>query len=189
MTPDQAIARLQQKPNDSQAWELIYPHMQNRLNAYVTSLVYTFSSNTKESPRDVVHDALSKFWDRWPHIKSTIPDAAAAYAYLKASCRNGLVDKYRHDRSAQPVFDFLSLKFSQIQPDSIVRGLLVQEVIDRVGGDCGSLLRSYAEDGLSLAEMADREGSSPSAFYSRWYRCLEKARDLVGSKKPKGFSL
>ena len=50
MTPDEAIARLQQKPNDSQAWELIYPHMQNRLNAYVTSLVYTFSSNTKESP-------------------------------------------------------------------------------------------------------------------------------------------
>jgi DNA-directed RNA polymerase specialized sigma24 family protein len=179
MTPDEAIRRLQKGPNDSDAWELIYTHMQNRLNTYVTSLVCTFDSNPKESTRDVVHDALCRFWDRWPEIKRTIPDAAAAYAYLKTVCRNSLVDKYRHDRSAQPLLDFLSLKFSQVQRESIVRDLLVQEVITALPRECGSLFRSYVESDLSLAEMADREGSLPSAFYSRWYRCLERARDLV----------
>ncbi len=189
MTPDEAICRLQKKPNDPEAWELIYTHMQNRLNAYVSSLVCAFHSNTKESAHDIVHDALTKFWDRWSEIKKVVNDEAAAYAYLKTSCRNSLIDAYRHDRSAQPLFDFLSLRFSQIQEDSIVRRLLVQEVIAALSGECKLLLQSYVDDGLSLAEMADREDSLPAAFYSRWYRCLQRARDLVVSKKPTKFNL
>jgi len=189
MTGDQAIARLQKRPNDPGAWERIYQCMQSRLHTYVGSLVCTFDSGPKESPRDLVHEALTKFWSRWKEIKKTIPDEAAAYTYLKASCRNSLIDKYRHDRSAQPLLDFLSLTFSHTPEDSIVRHLLMQEVIAAVGGECGKLLRSYVNDGLSLAEMADREGTVPSAFYSRWYRCLEKALELVERKKPKGLAL
>lgn len=184
MTPDKAIARLQKKPNDAEAWQVIYTHMQNRLNAYVSSLLCTFSSNPKESAHDIVHDALSKFWDRWSEIRRTVPDALAAYAYLKTSCRNSLIDKYRHDRTSQPLLDFLSLRFNEVSEDSMVRRMLVQEVISALTGQCRSLLRSYVEDGLSLAEMADREGSLPAAFYSRWYRCLQKAREIVESQKP-----
>lgn len=189
MTPDEAISHLQKKPNDPGAWELVYTHMQNRLNAYVCTLVCAFHSGPQESARDVVHDALTKFWDRWSEIKKQVPDEAAAYAYLKKSCRNSLIDAYRHDSSAQPLFDFLNLRFSQTQEDSIVRRLLVEEVIAAVSGECKSLLQSYVDDGLSLAEMADREGALPAAFYSRWYRCLERARDLVESKKPTKFNL
>jgi DNA-directed RNA polymerase specialized sigma24 family protein len=87
------------------------------------------------------------------------------------------------------MLDFLTLKFSQIQGDSIVRSVLMHQVITGLPEPCGSLMRSYVESGLSLAELADREDSSPPAFYSRWYRCLEKARDLVQSKKPTGFNL
>jgi len=189
MTPDEAIVRLQKKPNDPEAWELVYTHMQDRLNAYVSSLLCTFSSGPKESAHDIVHDALSKFWDRWSEIKRSVPDAAAAYGYLKTSCRNSLIDKYRHDRTSQPLFDFLGLKFDQVPEDSMVRKLLVQEVIAALTGQCRSLLRSYVEDGVSLAEMADREGSLPAAFYSRWYRCLQKAREMLESKKPARLNL
>jgi DNA-directed RNA polymerase specialized sigma24 family protein len=188
MTPENAIALLQRRPNDEEAWASIYTYMQERLSNYVTSLVCSFNSGPQELPRDLVHDALTGFWRRWPDIKQSIPNLTAAYTYLKTSCRNSLVDKYRHDRSAQPLLDFLTLKFSQVQPNSIVRSLLVQEVIAGVGGECGALLRGYVESGLSLAEMADREGSVAAAFYSRWYRCLEKARDLVESKKPIRFN-
>jgi DNA-directed RNA polymerase specialized sigma24 family protein len=186
MTADQAIARLHRKPNDPDAWELIYTYMQGRLHGYVTSLVYTFDSGPIESSRDIVHDVLTKFWTRWAKIKSTIPDASAAYAYLKISCRNTLVDRYRHDQSARALFDFLSLTYDQVKPDSVIRGLLVEEIIDRVGGECQTLLRSYVADGLTLAEMADHAGALPQAFYSRWYRCLERARDVVDTKRPKG---
>jgi DNA-directed RNA polymerase specialized sigma24 family protein len=189
MTPEKAIARLQTRPDDEEAWASIYTYMQERLNNYVSSLVCAFNTGPKESPRDLVHEAVTGFWQQWPEIKETIPHLTAAYAYLKTSCRNSLVDKYRHDRSAQPLLDFLTLKFSEVQPNSIVRSLLVQEVIVGVGGECGALLRSYVESGLSLAEMADREGSIPAAFYSRWYRCLEKARNFAAPKWPTGFQL
>jgi DNA-directed RNA polymerase specialized sigma24 family protein len=189
MTGDQAVARLHKRPGDPEAWECIYTLMQSRLHTYVASLIWTFESGPKESPRDVVHEALTKFWGRWKEIKKNIRDESAAYTYLKASCRNSLIDKYRHDRSAQPLLDFLGLTFSHTPEDSMVRRLLMQEVITAVAGECGELLRSYVEDGLSLAEMADREGALPSAFYSRWYRCLEKALEWVETKKPKGFRL
>jgi DNA-directed RNA polymerase specialized sigma24 family protein len=189
MTPEGAIIFLQSNPNDPDAWRVIYAYMQERLNNYVTALICTFDTNPKESPRDLVHDALCGFWERWPKIKKAIPDLKAASAYLKASCRNSLVDRYRHERGAQPLLDFLTLKFSQVESDSIVRKLLVKEVIARLGGECGALLQNYIDSGLSLAEMADRDGFSPSGFYSRWYRCLERARDFIEPKKRLGLNL
>jgi DNA-directed RNA polymerase specialized sigma24 family protein len=189
MTGDEAVARLQKKPNDPEAWQSIYMRMQERLRPYVASLVCTFESGPKETPQDIVHEALSGFWGQWAKVKKKIPNEAAAIAYLKVSCRNSLIDKYRHDVSAQPLMDFLTLTFSHTPEDSIVRVLLVQEIVAGIPGDCGTLLRSYVNDGLSLAEMADRDGALPSAFYSRWYRCLEKAQALAEAKKPKGFKL
>ncbi len=168
---------------------MVYRTMQSRLNAYVAALVCTFDSGPKELPRDVVHEALIKFWARWGEIKKTIPDEAAAHTYLKASCRNLLIDRYRHDRSAQPLLDFLSLKFSHTPEDSMVRARRGEAVRAGGGGGCGELLRSYVQKGLSLAELADREGALPSALYSRWYRCLEKAQVWVEARKPKGLSL
>jgi len=182
MTPDEAIARLRKKPNDSSAWEVIYKFMQAQLVAYVSSLLFTFSLNTTDPVHDIVHEVLCAFWKRWPSIKSQIPDSSAAYVYLKTASRNLLIDRYRHDRSAQPLLDFLTLKFLQDQDNPIVREILVREVIARLPAECGALLQSYVETGLSLAEMADRDGSSPSAFYSRWYRCLKRARDLLRTK-------
>ena len=177
-------------PTIFEAWNAFYTLMQESLHSYVAPLVCAFRSGPKESSWDVVHEALSRFWQRWSKIKGQISNEAAACAYLKASCRNSLIDKYRHDRSAQPLVDFLSLKFSHTPEGSIVRGLLVQEVIAALGGECGKLLQSYVSDGLSLAEIADQEGVLPSALYSRWYRCLKKAQKFAEDKKrPKGFNL
>jgi RNA polymerase sigma factor (sigma-70 family) len=185
MTPDEAIARLRKNPNDPSAWEVVYKYMHVRLMAYVSSLLFTFSLNASETASDVVHDVVCAFWERWPSIKSTIPDSSAAYSYLKTASRNLLVDRYRHDRNAQPLLDFLTLQFDRIPEDEnpFIRNILVKEVIAMLPAECGSLLQSYMESGLSLAEMADREGASPAAFYSRWYRCLRRARDLLRSRE------
>jgi DNA-directed RNA polymerase specialized sigma24 family protein len=189
MTGDEAIARLQKKPDDPGAWRFIYTLMQESLRPYVASLLCTFESGPKETSHDIVHEAITGFWGQWAKIRKKIPNEAAAVAYLKVSCRNSLIDKYRRNVSAQPLLDFLTLTFSHTPEDSIIRVLLVQEIVAGISGDCGTLLRSYVNDGLSLAEMADRDGALPSAFYSRWYRCLEKAQAVAESKKPKGFKL
>jgi DNA-directed RNA polymerase specialized sigma24 family protein len=189
MTGDQAITRLQKKPNEPEAWRALYTQMQEDLKTYVASLIHTFDSGIKELPRDIVHEAITRFWERWMQIRKQIPNYRAARLYLKASCRNLLIDKYRYDRAAQPLLDFLTLRFSHTPEDSIVRNLLVDEIITALGGDCGVLLRFYVSDGLSLAEMADKDETLPSAFYSRWYRCLERAQELTDAKKPKTFNL
>jgi DNA-directed RNA polymerase specialized sigma24 family protein len=181
MSPDDAVARIQQNPNDAAAWETIYQYMHARLVAYVSSLLFTFNQSASETAPDIVHDVVCAFWERWPSLKSTISNSSAAYNYMKTASRNLLVDRYRHDQSARPLLDFLTLKFGQA-PDpekEVVHEILVKEVIERLPEGCGSILKSYVDTGLSLAEMADREGASPSAFYTKWYRCLDKARHLI----------
>jgi DNA-directed RNA polymerase specialized sigma24 family protein len=186
MSPDDAIARLRREPNDAAAWEIIYTFTHGRLVAYVSSLLFTFNLGANEAAPDIVHDVVCAFWERWPSIKSTISDSSAAYSYMKTMSRNMLVDRYRHDQSARPLLDFLTLQFGQA-PDpqkAVVHEILVKEVIDRLPAGCGSLLKSFVDTGLSLAEMADRDGASPSAFYSRWYRCIDRARELLLRSKP-----
>src|SRR5579864_2555350 len=92
MTPDEAITRLRRKPNDPSAWEVVYKYMHVRLVAYVSSLLFTFNLNARETVSDVVHEVVCTLWERWPSIKSMIHDSSAAYSYLKTASRNLLVE-------------------------------------------------------------------------------------------------
>ncbi len=57
-----------------------------------------------------------------------------------------------------------------------LRLILLEQVIGLLQTDCASLLRTYISQDLTPAEIAEREGASAAALYSRWYRCLQKAR-------------
>ena len=118
------------------------------------------------------------FLKKWPGLKKELSSVGSAVAYMKSSCRNLLVDRYRHGRSAQALLTFLSSRYSQSFGNSAeaLRLILLEQVIGLLQTDCASLLRTYISQDLTPAEIAEREGASAAALYSRWYRCLQKAR-------------
>ena len=65
------------------------------------------------------------------------------------------------------------------------RSILTEEVVSLLQaeqGVCAELFRKYLEEDLSPAEMAEQAGASPATFYSRWHRCLKKAREIFRQK-------
>jgi DNA-directed RNA polymerase specialized sigma24 family protein len=179
MNAEQAIGQLHEKSNDPSAWEIVYKHMHIRLSAYVASLLVTFNLSARDSATDVVHESLCKFWEKWPDIQTHIPDLAAAEKYLKAISRHALIDRYRSERSAKPLIEFLTLRYSEIHENDLMARVLVDQLSTQLPAECGALFRTYTKLDLSLAELAIHEGLSPSAFYSRWYRCIKRARELA----------
>lgn len=184
MTAEQALKKLRQDPGHEEAWDDFYRQLYRPLLKYVRSLLVNFSLAPGEEDHDIVHDALTAFWERWSHIKKGITTAAAAESYLRKSCRNLLVDQYRHQKSALPLLDFLTLQFSSAfaKEPELYRRIFLQEIIARMPSECASMLRTYVEEDLSPAEIADREAGSVSAFYARWYRCLQKAKDIAADQ-------
>jgi len=184
MTAEEALELLHRDPGHEEAWENFYRQMYRPLLTYVRSLLLNFSLSSGDDAHDVVHDALTAFWQRWAHIGKGITTVAAAGSYLRKSCRNLLVDHYRHQKDSLPLLDFLTLQFSSAfanEPE-LYRGIFLREIIARLPPECASMLRTYVKEDLSPAEIADREGASVSAFYARWYRCIQKAKNIADER-------
>jgi len=185
MTIEEALASFHLDPSDSAAWESIIASVYKPLLAYVASLLVTFRVAPGETAFDVVHDVLLTFHDRWPRSNTTIASEASLRAYLRKSCRNLLIDRYRHQRSAEQLVDYLALSFGNAFPaqQDLYRSIFLNEILNLLPEECASMLRTYINEQLTPAEMADRYGASPATFYSRWYRCLEKAQRIFLQKK------
>lgn len=185
MTTEDALRILRSTPADQKAWESLYLAMYHPLLAYVLSLLVSFQIGPSANAQDVVHEVMVAFFQRWSKIRTEIPSVAALNAYLRRSCRNLLVDMYRDNRRAQLLVDFLSLDFGRAfgNESEVYRSIFVREIIEALPRECASLLQQYVEEDLSPAELADRENESPATFYSRWYRCIQRAKEIFVQKK------
>ncbi len=185
MTIEQALANLRTNPSDSAAWETIVTSVYKPMIGYVASLLLTFRVAPGETAYDIVHDVLLTFQQRWPQSTTRIESEAALRAYFRTSCKNLLIDRYRHERNAEQFLDYLTLNFTSAFPahQEIYRAIFVNEIIELLPKECADLLRLYVTEQLTPAEMAEREGASPATFYSRWYRCLQKAERMFLQKK------
>src|SRR5207249_3207726 len=125
------------------------------------------------------------FQQRWPHSKIEVRSESDLRRYVQTMCKNRLIDRYRHERIARQFIDYLTLNFSSVMPSQqdTLRRILLQEIIESLPKPCAHLLKLYITEELTPAEMAEREGASPATFYSRWYRCLEKAHTVFLQKK------
>src|SRR5690242_11953468 len=130
MTLEEAFNTLKKK-NDEAAWGVFYVETSQTLLAYVSALLVTFNLEAGETAQDIVHDALLAFLERWPKLKSELRSAGSAVAYVKTSCRNLLLDRYRHGQSAVPLLTFLSSRYSESFGDSatFLRPILLEEII------------------------------------------------------------
>lgn len=185
MTADDALQTLRKDPESAEAWAALAIHLYNPLVAYVASLLLTFEAGPGETANDIAHDVLLAFYQRWPRVSSEISTVAALKAYLRTSCRNLLVDRYRHEKRAEQLIRFLSVRFRDVfaGEENTYSKLLLNEIRSLLPRDCAALISGFVERDLSPAEMAEAEGASPAAFYSRWYRCLQRAREVLVTKK------
>jgi RNA polymerase sigma factor (sigma-70 family) len=184
MTVEEALRTLRRKPRNEDARQIIALNVYDLLLAYVASLLITFRIAPGETARDIVHDVLLAFYKRWPASGAQINSESALHAYLKTSCRNILIDKYRHERKGKELVDFLSLSFSSafISESDLYRSIFLKEIIQKLPPECGSLFEYYVNEDLSPAEIAERLNASPAKFYSRWYRCIQRAKELLLKK-------
>jgi RNA polymerase sigma factor (sigma-70 family) len=185
MTIEEALHALRADPEDRTARQAIALGVYDHLLAYVASLLLTFRIAPGETAHDIVHDVLLAFYQRRLSSNSTITSESALLAYLRTSCRNLLIDKYRHERHGEELLDFLSLRFDAAfeNESELYRSIFVKEIIDMLPAECASLFEQYVNEDLSPAEIADRLNASPAKFYSRWYRCIQRTKELLLRRK------
>jgi len=186
MTLDEAVSALRRNKTDKTAWETFYLETYPVVRIYIISLLKTFQLDPGSTAEDVVHEALVSFLERWPELRGRVDSGSAALAYLKVSCRNSLIDHYRHQRSAAQLLDFLTLKFREAfeTRTEAHRSLFLREIIELLPQECARLLTDYVTEDVSLAEIAERRGMTPAALYGRWYECIERARKILQRKVP-----
>lgn len=187
MTIEEALRTLRASPNNPAAWEQIATAAYRPLLAYVAQLLSAFRLASGETAHDVTHEVLINFYERWPASKAEIKSDADLHAYLRRICRNLLIDRYRHERRAEAFIDFLTREYDrshepQKQSESAI---LTEQILAQLPPPCATIFRQYMQEGISLAELAYRMGTNPAAFYSRWYRCLEKAREIFSQRSDK----
>jgi RNA polymerase sigma factor (sigma-70 family) len=185
MTAEEALRVLSANASDADAWDALAMEVYQPLVAYVASLLLTFRVAPGDSAHDIVHDVLLGFYHGFSKSRATITSGRALRSYLRVSCRNLLIDRYRRERKARHLLDFLELRFSRAFEDDreLFRSMFLNEVIDMVSTECRCLFNHYVTDDLSLAEIAERLDLPAATFYNKWYGCIQKARYSFEKRK------
>lgn len=179
-TPEEALRTLDISPRDPKAWETLTIGLYKPLLAYVASLLLTFRAGSGETAEDIVQEVLLRFYSQWQKGNLDFPTSKAVDGYLRRSSRNILIDRYRSERSAKQLLDFLEFRFNNAFGDEteVYRDMFVNEILDGLPGECGNFLRQYVLEDITVAEIADRENEEPRKFYPKWYRCMERAKEI-----------
>lgn len=180
MTLEEAFDLLKMEDDES-AWRFFFLSASRQLLTYVARLLVSFRLEAGETGQDIVNEVLLSFLEQWPKLKKELRNVGSALAYLKASSRNLLVDRYRHRQTAQALISFLSSRYTESFGSSaeVLRPILIEQVLRGLPRDCASLLGKYIAEDLTPAEIAEEQGLSAATVYSRWYRCLQKARGFL----------
>jgi RNA polymerase sigma factor (sigma-70 family) len=179
MTLEASLRILRTEPKRRDAWEVIYVEEQPRLLIYVSSLLITFQLPATTA-NDIVHDVMVNLLERWDKIAPGISSVEHLSRYLRKSCRNLLIDRYRNARTATHLLVFLSGGFGEVFHENTAtqRAIFLDEVIKALPPECARLLTRYVSNDLTPAELAEEQGIAIGTFYTRWHRCVQKARDL-----------
>jgi len=183
-TLEESLQILLNDSREPRAWEALASSVYQPLLAYVGSLLLTFRVGASETSEDIVQEAMFRFYGLWQQGRLNLSSSDAVLKYLRRICRNLLIDKYRRERKASQLIDYLDLKFSSAFGDEsdLYRTIFLNEVINHVPTDCSDLLRDYLTENISLAELAERRGEETNKFYTKWYNCLRNAKKIYSKK-------
>lgn len=189
MTIEQALTKLAVNSRETAAWEVLATTVYRPLLAYIGAMLLTFRLSPGETAYDIMHDVLLAVYSNWPTITPPLRSEKDLYKYLRASCRNLLIDRYRRKKHAEKLLEFLTAKYrdtasARSQAEEVI---LTEQLIAALPPEikCAPIFRLYLQEGLTRAEIADYLGEPPATFYRRWNRCWEKAQEILqqGEKK------
>lgn len=133
----------------------------------------------RHGAEDLVQETLAKVYVRWHRRLGARIENPAAYAQT-ALVRTFLSSRRRRSSGELPYADVPEQVGVDHADATDLRSVLVQALEGLAPLDRAVLVLRYLED-LSVAEVADRMGTSPGAVRTRASRALDRIRPLLGS--------
>jgi RNA polymerase sigma factor (sigma-70 family) len=178
------VRRCQSDPNDRDAFDLFYRTFYPYVRLYTRAFRLP---HTPLSDEDLIQDIFLKLMEHFPEIR--FKNENHFLGYLKAICEHYVIDMVRkYEKQAyEELTQELQLRAPGESPEQAAvnaewRERLV-ELIGRSSGTCQNLLRAFLEEGLGLAEIADRQNVPLGTIYPRFSRCVAELRRRVGIAK------
>jgi len=186
---DEVVAGLARNASNQQLWGELYDLLAPRLRLFAYSLIRQCPDLDLSQGDDIVHDVLLAFVRNFPRLRGELASFAHVHNYLMKACRNRVRNLTRHSAVRQTAEEMLSLRFSEAWPDRLRRALakaenrrFVDQILGRLESACADLVRAYLFEDKALAEYAADRGIPLGTIYSRWQRCVQSMRKIIGEE-------
>jgi RNA polymerase sigma factor (sigma-70 family) len=178
------VRRCQTDPDDRDAFDLFY----RTLYPYVR--LYTRAFRLPHAPlsdEDIIQDIFLKLMEHFPVIR--FKNESHFLGYLKAVCEHYVIDMVRkHEKQTyEELTHELEIAAPGETPEQAAATAERRErligLIGQIPGTCRNLLGAFLDEGLALAEIADRENIPLGTIYPRFSRCVAELRRRLRQAK------
>ncbi len=178
------VRRCQSDPDDRDAFDFFY----RTFYPYVRLYTRTFRlPNAPLSEEDIIQEVFLRLMEHFPEIRFN--SESHFLGYLKAVCEHYVIDMVR--KYEKQTYEELTLELQIAAPGDTPEQAAAKaearerlmELIGRAPGSCQNLLRAFVDEGLSLAEIAQRENVPLGTIYPRFSRCVAELRRKLGQAK------
>ena len=178
------VRRCQGDPHDRNAFDLFYRTFYPYVRLYTRAFRLP---HTPLSDEDIIQDIFLKLMEHFPEVP--FKNENHFLGYLKAVCEHYVIDMVR--KYEKQTYEELTQELQIVAPGespeqaaaNAERRERLIELIGRSPGTCQKLLRAFLEEGLGLAEIADRQNVPLGTIYPRFSRCVAELRRRVGIVK------
>jgi RNA polymerase sigma factor (sigma-70 family) len=171
------VRRCQDDPDDRDAFDLFYRTFYPYVRLYTRAFRL---ANVPLSEEDIIQEIFLKLMEHFPEIQ--FKNESHFLGYLKVVCEHYVIDMVRkyEKQTYEELTHELELVSPTESPEQAVakterREALVR-LIGKIPGACQDLLLAFLEEGLSLAEIADRQKIPMGTVYPRFSRCVAELR-------------
>ena len=178
------VRRCQSDPDDRGAFDVFY----RTFYPYVR--LYTRAFRLPQAPlsdEDIIQDIFLKLMEHFPEIQ--FKNESHFLGYLKAVCEHYLIDMVRkyEKHTYEELTQELEITAPGETPEQAAANAERRErligLIGQIPGTCQNLLRAFLDEGLGLAEIADRHNIPLGTIYPRFSRCVAELRRRLGQAK------
>jgi RNA polymerase sigma-70 factor (ECF subfamily) len=171
------VRRCQKNPGDRDAFDLFY----RIFFPYVRLYTRTFRLPTSPlSDEDIIQEIFLKLMEHFPEIR--FKNDSHFLGYLKVVCEHYVIDMVR--KYEKQTYEELTVELQLAAPGespeqaaaNAERLEALVRLIGKVPGTCQNLLLAFLKEGLSLAEIANRENIPAGTIYPRFSRCVAELR-------------
>jgi len=178
------VRRCQSEPDDRDAFDFFYRTFYPYVRLYTRAFRLPHAPLSEE---DIIQEVFLRLMEHFPEIR--FKTESHFLGYLKAVCEHYMIDMVR--KYEKQTYEELTVELEVAAPGDtpeqaavrVERRERLMELIGRVPGSCQNLLRAFVDEGLSLAEIAQREDVPLGTIYPRFSRCVAELRRKLSHAK------